>query len=86
MKQTRAQTHLNGTLVVMGHIQEHGVSNRRHERTQAGLNKGSDRLSTVTVDQPALFMAVSGGHGLWQQDQRGSEGLAKTGCTIRTYA
>lgn len=53
-------THLYGTFIVMGYIQEHGVCNGWHQRAETGLNQRSNRLSSVPVHQASLLMAVTG--------------------------
>lgn len=60
-------THLYGALVVMGYIKEHRMGDGGHQWAETGLNKSSDWLASVTVDQSAFFMAVASGHGLCGQ-------------------
>lgn len=52
-------TDLYGTLVVMGYIEEHGMSDGGHQWAETGLNKSSDRFTSITIDQSAFFMAIS---------------------------
>lgn len=62
--------HLYGALVVMGHIQEHGVCDGGHQWAETGLDEGSDWLAPVAVHQTTLLVAVARRHGLWTQGSR----------------
>lgn len=56
---TLTETNLYGTLVVMGYIKEHGVGDGGNQWAETGLNKSSDWLASVTIDQSAFFVAVT---------------------------
>ena len=77
-------THLYGTLVVMGNIEEHGMGDGGHEWAETGLNKGSYWLTSVAMDESSLLVAVASRHGLCGQDGwvrtevMGQEGLQLT--------
>lgn len=62
--------HLYGALVVVGHIQEHGVCDGGHQWAETGLDEGSDRLAPVAVHQSTLLVAVARRHGLCAQGDR----------------
>lgn len=56
--------YLDGAFVVMCDVQEHGVGDAGHQRTEARLQEGSYRLSAITVHQSTLLVTVSGTHCL----------------------
>lgn len=68
-------THLYGALVVMSYIKEHGMGDGGYQWAETGLNKRSNWLASVTVDQSALFMAVASGHGLCGQGKKLMTGM-----------
>ena len=65
-------THIYGALVVMGLIEEDGVSHGGHQGTGRGLDEGTHRLAAETMDQTSQLMRVTGCQTLWRNDQRNS--------------